>query len=130
MHSSLREPLFVRDPDEPEDEVVAALAAEVIWLCRSGELDQLYRVYPGFSRRTTALERLVHDQRLKPLAQKFPGRRVLFWAACHDGACSMTLQVLDAKGRATPCADALIPIRLRDGVSPDGRPLIVDDGTE
>jgi hypothetical protein len=126
MHASLREPILTREPYEVEDAVIAALTAEVIWLCRSGELDQLYRVYPCFTSRTMALDKLMRGERLDALGRKFMGRTVHIVTACHDHGASVVLQVMDRQGRPTPSADALISIRLREGVSPDGKPLPPD----
>ena len=127
MHHLLRQPVFTRETPEVEDAVIAALTAEVVWLCRSGELDQLYMVYPDFMSRTGALEGLFRRDRSEGVAKKFPGRTVHFVAACHDHGASLVLQVMDKNGKPTPAADALISIRMREGLAPDGRPLQDDD---
>lgn len=123
MNRVLAQPVFPHQASEVEDAVIAALAAEVIWLCRSGELDQLYNVYPDFMSRTAAMQRVFKIYRSEGVAKKFPGRTVHFVAACHDHGASLVLQVMDRHGRAMPAADALISIRLREGLAPDGRPL-------
>lgn len=123
MNRALRQPVFPHQTADVEDAVIAALTAEVIWLCRSGELDQLYSAYPDFMSRTGALEVLFRRDRSEGIAKKFPGRTVHFVAACHDHGASLVLQVMDKHGRPTPAADALISIRLREGLAPDGRPL-------
>jgi len=127
MHADLREPFFTIHPLEVEDAVIAALTAEVIWLGRSGELDALYARYPCFMTRTAAFERIMQGDRLEALSRRFEGRRVHLVAAAHDHALSLVLQVFDRKGRPTPAADALISIRLREGLLPDGRPLPEED---
>ena len=83
MHKLLEYPFFSRSSYEVDDAVIAALQAEVLWLCRSGELDQLYRAYPCFMSRTQALQSLIKHDRLDSLARKFQGRSVHIVAACH-----------------------------------------------
>lgn len=123
MHRSLDYPLLTAKKFQVEDEVVAALQAEVVWLCRSGELDQLYRAYPCFMSRTQALQNLLKRYRMDALAKKFPGRTCHYVVACHDHAVSLVLQVMDKSGKPTPAADEMVSIRLREGLAPDGRPL-------
>lgn len=116
----LREPILKREPMLVPHDVVAALSAEVMWLCRSGELDKLYEVYPCFNSRSAALEALFKEQRVAMLAQRFRNRQVLFVAHCHSDCVSLVLQVMDVKGRPTPAADETIGLRLREGLNPDG----------
>lgn len=127
MHPELRQPFFAIQPLEVEDAVIAALTAEVIWLARSGELDQLYATYPCFMTRTAAVDRLMRGARLEAISRKFEGREVRLVAAAHDHALSLVLQVMDKRGQPTPAADALISMRLREGTAPDGRPLPEED---
>lgn len=115
---------FFSEPEIPvDDDVIAALDAETVWLLRSGELDNIYRCYRGFNARCGAFDRLIKERRSAGLAQMFAGREVTFIGHLHDEAASLILQVMAGTGKPLPAADRIVAMKLREGLDPTGRPL-------
>lgn len=105
----LREPILAHQPHPVRQEVKAALDAEIDYLCKSGELDQLYKVWPDFEGRS----REIHKLLLHRIGPRFPGQEVTPVIAAHWDSCSFVLQVNKVKGKYEAPADRVLSMSAR-----------------
>lgn len=98
--------------------VTAALAAEVLWLCKSGELSRIYATEVGFNRRSAVLDRLITHR----VGRTHPNEFVQAVVHAHDHICSIALHMDRKRGEPEPAADATITIAWHAPDIPNGQP--------
>lgn len=111
MADPLRQPFFKHQPHTPKPQVQAALDAECVWLCQSGELLRIYQVWPDFQTRSDAAHRLIIPRLRDRFLRIDKQVEVNLAIHCHETIVSAALQV-QRPALPEPCADKVIPITL------------------